>query len=444
MAPVLALLAACAFANSPGRSQGAASRRVNSADAPIAFRGARILTITAGELDDGVLVVHRGKILAVGKASNITIPPDAEIQDMKGRVIVAGFVDTHSHIGAPEGGDSSAPIQPSCRVLDSLNVRDASIARARAGGITTVNVMPGSGHLLSGQTLYLKLREAKKIDDLLIYNSAGAVAGGIKMANGTNSRGNPPFPGTRAKSAALVREQFVRAAAYREKIKKAAGDPAQMPERDLSLEPLVDVLNGVRVVHHHTHRHDDILTVLRLQKEFGFQVVLHHVSEAWKVASEIAQAGVACSVILIDSPGGKLEAVDLSLETCAVLERAGVHVAIHTDDYITDSRLFNRSAALAVRGGMSRSGALAALTIEGAKMLQLDRNVGSLEAGKDADFSIWSGDPLSVYSQVLETWVDGKLVFDRTRPADRLIAEGGPGAGQARVDLSCCGPAEEN
>ncbi|MBI3818983.1 MAG: amidohydrolase family protein [Planctomycetes bacterium] len=435
----LALLAAgAACANARGLSFSQGPRVADSASRPVVFRGAKIVTMAGEDIDDGVLVVDKGKITAVGRAANVTIPANAEEVDARGKYILPGFVDTHSHIGAPAGGDSSSPIQPDCRVMDSIDVRDPGIARARAGGITTANVMPGSGHLLSGQTLYLKLRDGNAIEDLLIKLDDGSAAGGIKMANGTNSRGNPPFPGSRAKSAALVREQYIKAAAYRDKLKKANGDPEKMPERDLNMEALVEVLDGKRVVHHHTHRHDDILTVLRLQKEFGFKVVLHHVSEGWKVADEIAKANVPCSVIVIDSPGGKLEAKDASIETCGVLERAGARVAIHTDDYITDSRLFNRSAALAVRGGMSRRGALAALTIEGAKILELDKKIGSLETGKDADLAIWSGDPLSVYSYVTETWIEGKLVFDRSRARDRLVAEGGRGAGEPRLDLGCC------
>lgn len=411
-----------------------------SGDVPIAIVGARIITAAGPTIDDGVLVVEKTKIVAVGDRKSVKIPDGARVIDATGKTITPGFVDTHSHIGRPEGGDSSSPIQPGCRVLDSIDVADPSIKRALAGGVTTVNVMPGSGHLLSGQTLYLKLRGGRSIDDFLIKTADGRIAGGIKMANGTNSRRDPPFPGSRAKSAALVREQYVKAEAYRAKIARAAGDPEKMPERNLELEALVEVLEKKRVVHHHTHRADDILTVLRLQKEFGFKVVLHHVSEAWKVASEIAAAKAPCSVILIDSPGGKLEARDLSFETCAILEKAGAKVSVHTDDPITDSRLFNRSAAFAVRGGMSRDGAIAALTIAGAEMLELADSVGSIAPGKDADFLFWSGDPLSLYAHVIETWVEGKKVFDRTNPADRLFAEGGVGAGSSRVHLDCCFP----
>jgi imidazolonepropionase-like amidohydrolase len=290
--------------------------------------------------------------------------------------------------------------------------------------------MPGSGHLLSGQTLYLKLRGGQTVDDLSIRDAQGNIMGGIKMANGTNPIGNPPFPGTRAKSAALMREQLTRAQEYREKVRRAKGDPAKMPSRDLAMEALVEVLEGRRTVHFHTHRADDILTVLRLAREFGFRVVLHHVSEGWKVAGEIAKANVPASVIIIDSPGGKLEAMDVSLKTGDILDRAGVLVGFHTDDYITDSRFFLRSAALAVRAGMSREKALYAMTLAGARMLDLQDRTGSLVAGKDADFIILNGDPLSVYTKVMETYVEGVRVFDRNNADDRLYAVGGYGAGR--------------
>jgi imidazolonepropionase-like amidohydrolase len=367
------------------------------------------------------------------------VPPDARRVDVAGKTIIPGLVDTHSHVGGIGGADDSGPIQPDVRILDSINVRNPGFRRAVAGGLTTLNIMPGSGHLLGGRTIYVKLRGGTSIEDLYIRDVDGKPAGGVKMANGTNSRAAPPFPGTRGKSAALMRAAFIKAQEYRDKIARAAGDPEKMPPRDLGLETLVEILERKRVVHHHTHRHDDILTVLRLAKEFNFRVVLHHVSDGWKVANEIAAAGAPCSVIVIDSPGGKLEAVDLDFKTSAVLEKAGVLTAIHTDDWITDSRLFLRSGALAVRAGMSRDGALKALTISGAKMLDLDARVGSLEPGKDADFVVLSGDPFSVYTQVLETWVEGKKVFDRSDPKDHLYAVGGFGAGlEGEPDRGCC------
>ncbi|REJ78337.1 MAG: amidohydrolase [Acidobacteria bacterium] len=400
-----------------------------------AFVGARIIPIVGEPIENGYLLVHNGKIVETGDATDRVFTADTVLVDVRGKVIMPGLVDTHSHIGEVAGADGSEPIQPEVRTLDSINARSASLQRAQAGGITVANIMPGSGHLDSGQTLYVKLRDgAVKIDDILIYDSDGRYMGGIKFANGTNSiRSSGKWPGTRAKSAALVREQFIKAQEYKAKIEKADGDESNLPARDLAMETLVEVLDGKRVIHHHTHRHDDILTVLRLQKEFGFRLVLQHVSEAWKVADEIAAAGVPSSIILVDSPGGKLETTDIKWENGAALEKAGAVVGFHTDDYITDSRLFFRQAGFAVRAGMSRDAALYGLTMAGAKMLDLEDRVGSLEKGKDADFIILSGDPLSVYTNVLETWVDGKKVFDRSDPDDYLLAVGGYGAGNDRI-----------
>jgi imidazolonepropionase-like amidohydrolase len=402
---------------------------------PVAFVGARLVPIDGPEIPNGVLVVHRGRIVAVGDAKATRVPSGASRIDAAGKVILPGLVDTHSHIGSVEGADSSAPLQPDVRVLDSIDVRSPQIQKAQAGGITTVNVMPGSGHLLSGQTLYLKLRDGGTIDALALRDTDGRLRGGLKMANGTNSRRPPPFPGTRAKSAALAREQFVKAQEYRDKIKAAAGDASKLPARDLGLEALVEVLEGKRVVHFHTHRHDDILTAIRLAKEFGFRVVLQHVSEAWKVAGEIAAARVPASIIMIDAPGGKLETQNVHFRNGAALEKAGVLVGFHTDDGITDSRLFLRSAGLAVRAGMSRDKALRGLTLSGAEMLDMADRVGSLTAGKDADFVILSGDPLSAYTHVLETWVEGVRVFDRADAKDRLFAVGGYGAGSPETHM---------
>jgi imidazolonepropionase-like amidohydrolase len=413
---------------------------ISGQERPTAFINARIIPVVGQPIEQGILLIQNGKIQAVGDARTVRLSSDVQTFDMQGKTIMPGLIDTHSHIGEGAGADGSGPIQPEVRLLDSLNPRAASLQRAQAGGITTVNVMPGSGHLNSGQTLYLKLRDdASTVEDLLIYNPDGSYLGGIKFANGTNAirSGGGNFPGTRAKSAALVREQFIKAQEYREKVRKAGNDKSKLPARDLAMEALVEALDGKRTVHFHTHRHDDILTVIRLQKEFGFKVVLQHVSEAWKVSDEIAKANVPASIILIDSPGGKLETMDVSYTNGAALEKSGALVGFHTDDYITDSRLFLRSAGLAVRAGMSRDKALYGMTMAGAKMLDMDKRIGSLETGKDADFIVLSGDPLSVYTHVLQTWIEGKKVFDRADAKDHLIAVGGAGAGndrQAHID----------
>jgi imidazolonepropionase-like amidohydrolase len=407
-----------------------------------AFVGARIIPIEGDEIAEGTLVIDGQKIIAVGPVNEVQVPDGAERVDSKGRIIMPGLICTHSHIGGVGAADGSGPIQPGVRVFDSLNVHDSGFKRALAGGLTTLNIMPGSGHLIAGQTVYVKLRyyeeKPKKIDDLFILDKDNKPTGGLKMANGTNSIRDNPWPGTRGKSAFLVREQFIKAKEYQQKMMQAGDDQSKIPARDLHLETLVEAMNGERVVHHHTHRHDDIMTVLRLAEEFGFDVVLHHVSEGWKVPEEIAKAKVPCSVILVDSPGGKLEAVDMRFENGKLLDDAGVKLAFHTDDLITDSRYFFRMAALGVRGGLARKAALEALTIRGAEMLKLEDRIGSLKPGKDADFIILDGDPLSIYTKVKETWVEGRKAFDRENPKDYLYAVGGFGAGHDQSPYFCC------
>ena len=390
-----------------------------------AFAGATLITIAGPEIPDGVLVIEDGKIRTVGARNAVRIPEQAEVIELApGSFIMPGIVDTHSHVGEVSGGDRSGPIQPETRALDSLNVRSSGITRALAGGITSVNVMPGSGHLISGQTIYLKLRDGEQIMDLVYRFDDGSPAGGLKMANGTNSIGEPPFPGTRAKSAALVRSAYIKAIEYAEKVADAETEQ-DMPPRDLAMEALGEVLAGKRMVHFHSHRHDDLLTAIRLRDEFGFRMVLHHTSEAWRVADQIAAARVPVSLIMVDSPGGKLEALNLEAKSAPALEQAGARVAFHTDDWVTDSRYFLRMVAMGVRAGMSRDAALTAMTQAGADMLDIGERAGSLTPGKDADFVILSGDPFSVYTRVKETWVEGRKRFDLDDPDDRLVAEGG-------------------
>ena len=401
-------------------------------DDPHVFRGARLLPIAGPPIDGGVLVVQGGRITEVG-GPDTRSPRGAVEHDLTGKVLMPGLVDTHSHVGSVSGGDRSGPLHPEVRNLDSIDVRSDSVWRARSGGITTVNIMSGSGHLMSGQTAYVKLRDgARTIEDWLYCDDPRTgICGGMKMANGTNSIGSPPFPGTRAKSAALVRNLYHEAVEYRERMAEAeesgdgddeGGAPAK---RDLRMEALVEVLDGRRIVQHHTHRHNDIATVLRLKEEFGFRVVVQHGTESWKVAEELAAAGVPVSLTWIDAPGGKEETIDWNMEIGAILERAGVDVSFNTDDSVTDSRLLMRGAAIAVRYGMSRDKAIEGLTLAPARALGLEDRIGSLEAGKDADFVILSGDPLSAYTKVEQTWVEGTMIYDRANPDHRKYAVGG-------------------
>lgn len=395
------------------------------AEEPRAFTGAKIYPVAGDPIEDGVLLLDGDTITAVGDSDEVSIPEEAEVIDVSGKVLIPGLVDTHSHIADVDGGDASDALHPGARALDSVDVRSESVRRAWAGGITTANIMPGSGHLMSGQTLYTKLRpEAGKIDDWLFCDDpVHEVCGGMKMANGTNPiRDNQPFPQTRARAAEQVRSLFAEAEEYAEQ--RDGEDP---PPRDLAQEAVLQILDGERTVHFHTHRHDDILTALRLGEEFGFDPVLHHVSEGWKVPEEIAEADAPASIIMIDTPGGKLEAVNLLWDNAPALEEAGVDTAFHTDDLVTDSRLFLRSAALGVRAGMSEEGALEALTLAGARQMGLEDRLGSLEPGKDADFVVLDGPPLSTFTRVMETWVEGERAFDRDDPEQREWATGGTG-----------------
>lgn len=398
------------------------------ADATV-FRGAMIHPVGAPVIEAGALVVEDGTITAVGASADVPTPTGAREIDVSGKVIIPGMVDAHSHLGGPSGGDESSPLAPETRSLDAIDVMSQDFWRARAGGITTINVMPGSGHLMSGQTTYLKIRKSPtRIEDWLFCDDpVSGICGSMKMANGTNSIDDKPFPQTRSRSAALQRKLFVDAQNYLDKKRMAEEDGKDAPPVDLGLEAVAQILTGERRVQFHTHRHNDIMTVLRLAREFGFDPVIQHGTDSWKVAEEIAAAGVPVSLTLIDSPGGKEEVLDWNMRVATMLDDAGVDVSINTDDYVTDSRLFLRHGAITVRYGLSPDRALEALTLAGARALELEDRVGSLEAGKDADFVILSGAPFSTYTHVEQTWVEGELVYDRALAEHRKWATGGEG-----------------
>ncbi len=426
------------------------SARVEAADEPtIVYRGARILTAAGAPIEKGTLVVRKNKILAVGPESDTPVPQGAEVIELAGRTIIPGLVDTHSHIGIwskphvaanNDGNEGSGPVQPALRALDAIQPDDPGIRMAVAGGVTTANIMPGSGNVIGGQTIYVKLR-GRTIEDMRII--PGTVVGGLKMANGENPKrwnfeGRKTAPTTRMKVAALQREQFAKARDYRrawQRYRQTKGESKDggtgvspvvpQPEIDLALEPLVEVLERKRTVHFHSHRADDLMTAIRLAKEFDFELVLQHCTEGYRIVEELVREKIPVSLTLVDSPGGKLEVAGLLEENAAILSKAGVKVAINTDDSITESRFFLRTGSIAVRGGMSEDAALRALTLHGAQMLHLDDRLGSLQTGKDADFVVLSGSPFSVYTQVLQTYIDGKCVFDRSKQQDWSYQTGG-------------------
>ena len=409
-----------------------------SSHATLVLRGAKIFPVSGPPLERGVLVVADGKIVAVGSEGKVSIPPGATVQDVSGKILMPGIVDSHSHIGiAPnpavadsdDDNEMSGPIQPGLRALDAIDPADPNIRMATAGGVTTANILPGSGNVMGGQSAYVKLR-GNTIEQMLI---AGTI-GGMKMANGTNPKNygaRNQAPMTRMEEAALARALYEKARLYQEKWAAynkavAANDKnAKAPDRDHDLDAVVEILEGKRIVHNHSHRADDIMTVLRLADEFHYRVVVHHGSEACRVADELARRHVPVSYTMVDAPGGKLETINVDIRCPAILEKAGVKVAFNTDDPITPSRLLLRQAALGVRGGMTEEAALKGLTVYPAEMLDLGCRVGTLEPGKDADFIVLSGEPFSVYTHVLQTWIEGQKVFDRSDPHDLRFATGG-------------------
>jgi imidazolonepropionase-like amidohydrolase len=411
------------------------------AGGPVAFRGARIHTAAGKPIDIGVLVIDKGKVVAVGAADAVAVPAGARVIDVAGQVIIPGLVDTHSHVGIypkpmvpahSDGNEGSGAVQSGLRALDAIWPDDPGVRMAVAGGVTTANIMPGSGNVIGGQTLYVKLR-GPSVEAMRIGNMK--VLGGLKMANGENPKNfnftrNKMPPNTRMKLAAMQREQFVKAREYQKKRQaylgaRLDGKEAMPLETDIGLEALVEVLERKRTVHFHSHRADDLMTAVRLAEEFGFELVLQHCTEGYRVADELARRKIPASLTLVDSPGGKMETAGLLEENAAVLNKAGVLVAINTDDFITESRFFLRTGAIAVRGGMSEDESLRAQTINPARMLHLDDRLGSLEPGKDADFVVLSGAPYSVYTHVLQTYIDGAKVFDRTAHKDWTYQSGG-------------------
>jgi imidazolonepropionase-like amidohydrolase len=412
----------------------------SAGQATLAIRGGKLYPISGPPIEHGVLVVANGKIVAVGEESKVKIPRGATVEDATGKIVMPGIVDSHSHIGiianpmAEDSGDaneSSGPIEPGLRALDAIDPADPNIRMATAGGITTANIMPGSGNVMGGQTAYVKLR-GNTIEQMLIPGTIG----GMKMANGENPKhygAKDKAPMTRMEEAALARGIYEKATQYKAKWEAynkavAAGDKtAKQPDRDLDLDPVVEVLEGKRVVHNHTHRADDIMTALRLSDEFQYRLVVQHGTESCVVVDELAKRHIPVSFTIVDSLGGKFETINLDLGCPGRLEKAGIKVAFNTDDPITSSRLIIRQAALAVRGGMSEDATLKGLTIYPAEMLDLGNRIGTLEPGKDADFIVLSGPPFSVYSHVLETWIEGQKVFDRSNPQDLRYATGGFG-----------------
>jgi imidazolonepropionase-like amidohydrolase len=375
----------------------------------IAITNGRLFTVSHGIIDNGTILIANGKFVAV--AGGLTVPQGTQAIDASGRHVYPGMVDAHTHLGVhaevagPEGADANEmtdPITPHLRALDSLDWFDPGFDDSVANGVTTVNVMPGSANVIGGQGVAVKTWGTIRSARILLQVS------GLKMALGENPKrvygGQDKTPSTRLGNAALMREAFIQARNYQRK--RDRGE-----EQELRWESLLDVLGGTVPARCHAHRADDILTAVRISREIGFRLTIEHCTEGHLVAGELAAAGVMCTLGPLLTGRSKQELRDRSLEAAPTMERAGVVFGFTTDHPVTPSYSLPLAASYAVGAGMTRQGALRALTLDGARVIGLQDRVGSLEAGKDADCVIADGDLLDPRTRVLMTLVDGKVAW---------------------------------
>jgi imidazolonepropionase-like amidohydrolase len=416
-------------------STSLAALAANPPDVPavLLIQNATILTVSHGTIEHGSILIKDGKIVEVG--AQVKAPSGAQIIDANGQFVIPGIIDCHSHI-AVDGSvnEGSISVSSIANIADVLNPEDVDIYRDLAGGVTSANVLHGSANAIGGQTVVIKLRWGQPAAKLPFE---GALPG-IKFALGENPKrsnfsipGQPRrYPTTRMGVQETIRAAFTEARDYKKawddyNKRVAAGEKNLIPpRRDLRLDPLVEVLEGKRYVHSHCYREDEILMLLRVAKEFGFKVrTFQHVLEGYKVADEIAAAGTGASTFS-DWWAYKVEAYDAIPYNAAIMTRRGVVVSINSDDAEEATHLNQEAAKTMKYGGLSHNEALKLVTLNPAIQLGIDKRVGSIDVGKDADLVIYNHDPLSAYAVVQKTLIDGRVYFDRDRDiADRLTLE---------------------
>ncbi|MCH7766435.1 MAG: amidohydrolase [Acidobacteria bacterium] len=416
-----ALLAPAAGAQTPPTAGQASGVTV--------IQNATILTVTQGTIENGSILIRNGKIARVGR--RVRVPRGATVIDATGLYVIPGIIDAHSHI-AGDGGlnEGSITVSAMVGIADVLDPDDINIYRDLAGGVTTANILHGSANPIGGKNAVIKLRWGTDAKGLLFEGAPP----GIKFALGENpKRSNfpPPqgtprrYPATRMGVMDVIRQAFTDAREYRKKWqdyqrRRRAGERNLIPpRRDLKLEPLVEILEGKRLVHSHCYRADEILQLIRLAEEFGFRIAtFQHVLEGYKVAKEIAAHGAGASTFS-DWWAYKVEAYDAIPYNAAIMTKKGVVVSINSDS-AEEARHLNQEAAKAMKwGGLSETEALKLVTLNPAIQLGIADRVGSIEVGKDADLVLYDQNPLSVYAVPQKVLIDGVVYFDRQQDIAR-------------------------
>jgi imidazolonepropionase-like amidohydrolase len=406
----------------------AAAQQPVASSGPTLIKNATVLTVTKGTLQNTDVLLQNGKIAQVGR--NLSTPGGARVIDATGKYILPGIIDPHSHMMADAINEGSLSVTSMVRIRDVLNPTAINVYRALAGGVTTINILHGSANTIGGQNATVKLKYGRTTEQMLFPGAPP----GIKFALGENvTRKNSQmpqgvqrrYPATRMGQEEVLRDAFIRAQDYKRdwddyRARTARGERNLVaPRRDLELEPLVEVLEGKRLVHAHGYRADEHLMLLNVAQEFGFKIAtLQHVLEGYKIATEIAKAGAGASSFA-DSWSYKIEAYDAIPYNNAIMMRHGVLQTINSDSDERVRRLNIDAAKLIKYGGMSEDEALKTITYNGAVQLGVGDRVGSIEVGKDADVAIWNNHPLSVYSNVEMTFIDGEVFFDRQQDIAR-------------------------
>ncbi|MGI6485537.1 MAG: amidohydrolase [Thermoanaerobacterales bacterium] len=381
-----------------------------------AIVGGRIYTMAGNIFDKGIILIDEGIIKYVGY--DLQVPEGASIIDASGKWVFPGFIDAHTHLGlfeeaigeiGEDGNEWTDPITPHLRALDAINPADRAFEDAIRGGITCVFTGPGSANIIGGQSVAVKTL-GKVIDDMIVKSPAG-----LKVAFGENPKkvygDQKKMPSTRMGNAALLREALIQAENYKNKraSAEAKGDYA---DKDIRMEVLCDVLEGKIPLRAHAHRADDIMTAIRIAREFNVRIVIEHCTEGHLIANDLVKAEVPAVVGPSLTSRSKWELKDLSFKTPGILADKGVKVAIMTDHPVIPVQYLPICAALAVREGMNEQDALAAITINAADIVGISERVGSLEVGKDADLVIWDGYPLDLRSKPCLVMINGKKVFN--------------------------------